>query len=496
MDIDFGMSDMSMNFGMNMGNMGNSSTAAPSYNANDRVDDMDFENAFTDDDFSFFDRPAPTPSAPPQPVMTHSRNVSGVSALATSGVSPSAFNDVHLSGPGPPGTSGLQHAWTPGGFMDGLTPRSMDHTMGPPTHLQTPAAQYTESIPPTPNVHLEHEPKPPLLLRAQSTPQLNNSFEPIPFAPYHREADGKYTLGKFALPSPPTDQDDDVFKYEPSTRSAPPSSPNGPSRARPILNRRPTGWRTKYDAETDPRIRLVQKLIGVKRKPLSQGTRNPPKASPWNTSEDWDKDLLPPAEQETKSSPGSDGSEDDDEEDEDLDMESSEGVSTPMLSRPSTPPPAYLPLGPTLLHTHFEHDSLLPLSVPLRPHGVAITPLNFTHPGTGSHLPPPSVPTPVSPAATMGAASERSKSLETFANEIAVQVVDNPIWAESWLATTAVATKPSLSVWTSDVKLVLKLLEGVEWLRTGLSISELFGIGMSFHAIIVFSIVTDGLTMA
>ncbi|PPR01786.1 hypothetical protein CVT24_001701 [Panaeolus cyanescens] len=361
MDIDFGMSDMGMNFSMNMGNMGNSSTAAPSYSVNDRVD-MDFENAFTDDDFSFFDRPAPTPSAPPQPAMTHSRNVSTTSALASSGMSPSVFNDVHLPGPGTLATSSLQQPWTPGAFMDGLTPRSMDNnTTGLPT-LQTPAPGHPiESVPPTPNVHLESDSRPPLL-RTQSTPHLN-SFEPIPFASYHREADGKYTFGKFALPSPPTDNDDDVFTYEPPTRSAPPGSP--------------TGTRTR----------------------------------------------------------------------------------------------------PTLLHTQFEHDALLPLSVPLRPTGVPIAPLNFglTHP-TGSHLPPASVPTPVSPAATMGAATERSKSLETFANEIAVQVVDNPVWSEAWLASTSVGTKPSLSVWTSDVKLVQKLLEGVGWLRSGLTVSELFGI--------------------
>ena len=70
-------------------------------------------------------------------------------------------------------------------------------------------------------------------------------FDPIPFASSHRVADGKYAVGKFALPSP--DDEDRTESLDFST--APPS---------------PTGWRFKYDLATDPRIGVVRKLIGVK----------------------------------------------------------------------------------------------------------------------------------------------------------------------------------------------------------------------------------------
>ncbi|KAF8966396.1 mediator complex subunit 13 C-terminal-domain-containing protein [Flammula alnicola] len=426
MDMDFGMDDIGMNFGMNMGSMANgTSTGGGAYAPN--RNGMEFEDAFTDDDFSFFDRPA-RPAVPSSAATSshfpHSRvsSGSGANILAShglssgTGMSPPHFGDI-LSGPGPPPNSSAPHnsqMWTPGGFMDGFTPRStVDHNDSiPPDLLPSSPGQTPEShsAPATPNVHLEYDPA----VRRPSTSfgQAPSRFEPIPFSSYHREADGKYAVGKFALPSPPAEEE-----------------------------------LPEYNAITDPRIGVVRKLIGVKRKtPFQHPMRDPPKSSPWiSAHEDWEK---PESEQKDDDADAKSEIESDEEEEEDVDE-----TESPMLSRPATPPPSYLPLGPTLVHTQFQHSQLLPLSVPLRPPGAAVAPINLIN-----NNPPPSVPTPVSPAATM--------------------VVENPIWAETWRANTA-GTKPTSSVWSTDYKAVAQLLEAVPSLEAPLSVASLFELDTS-----------------
>jgi mediator of RNA polymerase II transcription subunit 13 len=356
------------------------------------------------------------------------------------------LGDINLSGPGPPShsrsSSHNQQMWTPGGFMEGFTPRSVDpHDSIPPDLLPSSPGQTPDShsAPATPNVHLEYD-------TAIKRPSTLDLFEPIPFAPYHRATDGKYAFGKFALPSPPAEDD-----FTDSVPISLPSSPSGPN-----------SWRYHYDAITDPRIGVVRKLIGVKRKTtFQQGMRSPPKKTFWvRAHEEWDK---PASEKDDKPEVKSDMESDDDEEDLD-------DIDSPLMSRPSTPAPAYLPLGPTLLHTQFHHSQLLPLSTSLRPPGAAVAPINLI--ATNPLL---SVPTPVSPAATMGQASEKSKSLEAAAFAVAAEVVENPIWAETWRAN-VVGTKPT-PVWSTDIKAVSQLLEAVPLLETPVDMTSLFGLG-------------------
>ena len=443
MDMDFGVDDM--NFGLNMTSVTNNSSSRTAYN--DSRGNMEFEDAFTDDDFSFFDRPSRAAVATP-PTFTQSRIASGTgthplsvnSLPAGAAMSPPLFGDMNLSGPGPLNhshTSHNQQMWTPGGFMEGFTPRSVDHNDSIPPDLfpsspgQTPD---THSAPATPNVHLEYD----TTIKRSSTSDL---FEPIPFASYHRATDGKYAFGKFALPSPPAEDD-----FAESVSISLPSPRNGPS-----------SWRCQYDAITDPRIAVVRKLIGVKRKTnFQQGS--PPRKSPWvRAREEWEK---PASENNDEPEVKSDLESDDDEED------------SPLISRPTTPAPAYLPLGPTLLHTQFQHSQLLPLSTSLRPPGAAVAPINLI-----ATNPPLSVPTPVSPAATMGQASEKSKSLEAAAFAVAAEVVENPIWAETWRANN-VGAKSTPAVWSTDIKAVSQLLEAVPSLEAPIDIISLFGLGM------------------
>jgi mediator of RNA polymerase II transcription subunit 13, fungi type len=446
MDMDFGMDDMGMNFGLNMASVTNNSTSRTAYN--DSRANIEFEDAFTDDDFSFFDRPSRAAAVANPPTFTQSRIASGsgthplsVSSLpAGTAMSPPLFGDINLSGPGPPNHN--QQMWTPGGFMEGFTPRSVDHNDSIPPDLlpsspgQTPD---THSAPATPNVHLEYN----TAIKRSSTSDL---FEPIPFAPYHRATDGKYAFGKFALPSPPAEDN-----FAESVSISLPPSRNGSS-----------SWRCQYDAITDPRIAVVRKLIGVKRKTnFQQGARSPPRKSLW--VEEWKK---PASEKDDGPGVKSDLESDDDEEDLD-------DVDSPLMSRPTTPAPAYLPLGPTLLHTQFQHSQLLPLSTSLRPPGAAVAPINLI-----ATNPPLSVPTPVSPAATMGQASEKSKSLEAAAFAVAAEVVENPIWAEAWRAN-IVGAKPTPAVWSTDIKAVSQLLEAVPSLEAPVDIVSLFGLGKS-----------------
>ncbi|KAF8901743.1 hypothetical protein CPB84DRAFT_1747003 [Gymnopilus junonius] len=407
-NMDFGMDDMDMNFDIN--NASSSAGTGGGGYAPELRGGMEFEDAFTDDDFSFFDRPSrPTPTG------HHSRVPS---LTLPSGISPPHFGDLHLSGPGPP--SAPPHTWTPG--IDGFTPRSMDQPDSVPPDLTswTPA-------------HQTHTPE---TTQTRHLLLLNQTFEPIPFGDYHRQADGKYAVGKFAfsLPSPPAEEEDAFI------------SP-GPTHG---------GWRFRYDAVTDPRISLVKKLAGVKRKiPFESDQRRKIKEPriTWG-DDDWQEDRVEV-----------DDSDEEEGDDVDDDMES---LPT---SRPSTPPPAYLPLGPTLLHTQFQHAHLLPLCVPLRPPEAAVAPVNLN-----ANHPPPSVPTPVSPAATMGAATERSKSLEAAAFAVAAEVVENPVWAETWRANVVGAGTES-RVWTSDVKAVGKLLESVGFgLEAPTGMGVLFGL--------------------
>ncbi|KAJ7125409.1 mediator complex subunit 13 C-terminal-domain-containing protein [Mycena epipterygia] len=358
------------------------------------------------------------------------------------GMSPPLFGESPAPHP-------LQGDWPGGVFTPGPDIHQMIPDLLPPSPGETPNS-HAASMPATPNVQLAEDDH-ALIRRASSAGLAYGIFDPIPFAESHRVADGKYVVGKFALPSPPPEQDDEFsFETVARSRSAAPTETQD-------------NWRFKYASVTDPRIGVVRKLIGVKRKisTLGESGRTGSKMSPsWvREHEDWEKKRA--EEEEAKSEPESD---EDDGEEED----------SPLVSRPSTPPPAYLPLGPTLLHTQFQHSYLLPLSTPLRPPGAAVAPTNITTLTVASA----SVPTPVSPAATLGAASEKSKSLEAAAFAVGKEVVENSVWAEAWRTTViSMGSKQSSSrdaVWPADVKTVAQLLQLVPDVEGPLDMESLF----------------------
>lgn len=387
---------------------------------------MDFEDGFifTEDDFDFFDRPsggarATRPIAP-------SLEVS--SALPLAGSAPMEFSPSILGD----GTFSVTTAFTPGqqqsspftanGTADPFIPRfpELYHTQDlvpANTDVALPSPGPTPHSEPTPQVKLSLEHK-------KGSSILSNFFDPIPFAQNHGLSDSKYHMGKFALPSPPDEED--------RTQSIPRLS--SPSQNHYCKYR--------YDAATDPRIGLVRKLIGVKRKSFEQGSRR----SRWRPG--WLQHSL---DLEYSMSDDADDASDIPSDDEDID-----GTEPTIPSRTTTPPPAYLPLGPTLLHMQFSHPYLLPLSRPLRPPGAAVAPMTIPVPV------PTSVPTPVSPAAALGATSEKSKSLEATGTMIAREVVENSIFADAWRASN-IHCLPyrQPDVWPADVSALTQIIRGL-----------------------------------
>lgn len=318
------------------------SGGGPGGSSSDRIN-MDFDDdfgAFTDDDFSFFDRPSGNTRTSTQ---IDQQPVTGLTPATSLVLSPPLFSDgMRLSsGPGPPsvppGNSNSQSSpWIPTSLGEAfsLQVHHITEVIPPPPDLLPPSPTKTSSphsAPPTPNVQLSHDYDG--TTRKMGAGSGLNIFDPIPFAPSHRIADGKYAIGKFALPSPPDEED----------RTEPIPTSHFPSRMH--------GWKSRYNAATDPRVGVVRKLIGVKRKSFDQGSRDFKMSPAWvREHEDWSSSVADDGD-DAKSEPES-------EEEEEIEEES------PMFSRPSTPLPSYLPRGPTLLHMRFHHSYLLPLSSP------------------------------------------------------------------------------------------------------------------------------------
>ena len=537
MDFDVGMG---MGFDMNSGTRGGAAF---------RDTAMDFDDsAFTDDDFSFFDRPSAseptrgmstvlhTPIPPPENSIIGIKSGPSPGILAPShgsiplGLSPAAANtpapssvfpgDVNVSGPGPPPaqpqpiippTPSTSSPWA----LDSFTPRFASNPSDtsspfgkpafsavlPPTPGPTP---YSHSVPATPSisVHLDSD---SMVVRRPSSGV--GTFDPIPFAAYHRELDGKYAVGKFSLPSPPDEEDRTVpwsstlsSSFTGSNSSLAPSYfPKSMGRDRSSFasiqddGSDNSGWGQTYRAATDPRVGVVKKLIGVKRKMTAQGGREKIMSPSWvHEYEEWKQQELEAKRTKTKDLQKFSSNDDDDDVDSDLESTTSSAYSTAtssssytLTSRPSTPLPSYLPLGATLLHTHFQHAELLPLSTPLRPPGASVLPSTSGTVGTNDI----SVPTPVSPAAVLGANSEKSKLLEAAAAYVAIEVVENALWAEAWSVasrngagsrTSGKARRrrkaSTTEVWLGDVKTVSQLLAAVEGVEGPLELETLFAI--------------------
>ncbi|KAF8131078.1 mediator complex subunit 13 C-terminal-domain-containing protein [Boletus edulis] len=387
--------------------------------------DMDFEDGFvfTEDDFDFFDRPSGASRAS-RPIAAPSLGESSGLAGAPMGFSPSILGDGTFPVTTPFTPSQQQSSpYTANGTMDPFTSRFSELY-----HMQDLMATGMDMALPSPGPTLSSEPTTPqvkLSLEHKKGPAvLSNYFDPIPFAQSHRLSDSKYHMGKFALPSPPDEED----RTQPIPRLPSPTQDNH--------------WKDRYKAATDPRIGLVRKLIGVKRKSVEQGARSTRRRPSW-LQHSLDVEYAMPVDADDTSEIAS--------EDEDIDS-----VEPAIPSRTTTPPPGYLPPGPTLLHMQFSHPYLLPLSRPLRPPGAAVAPMSIPI------AVPTSVPTPVSPAAALGATSEKSKSLEAAGSMIAREVVENSVFADAWRASNShCLPHRQPDVWPADVSTLAHIIRSL-----------------------------------
>lgn len=438
-----------LNMGMSLDNysfaMGMDLTGA---NDAETTNDDEF-GLFTDDDFNFFD-------APSSAVRTTAPAIPSTSPTAAS----RTFAGMQTSGPGPPPYLTNEHhaPWSTQFALDSLTPRSMPAStpgfpppeLVPSTPVQSPPSH---SGPTTPAVtlldHAVH------VRRSSMSSQGSNVFEPIHFAPNHKATDQKYVHGKFALPTPPPE---DVERIWPLRRRSQDSSA-------------PADWKFFYGSVTDPRIGIVRRLVGAKRKRLGEDESD----RPGRISPAW---LREHEEWASSSPPAHDDADVDSRSDSDVDMDDdeadAEARSVLSPSRSYTPPPLHLPLGPSLVQTSFHHSHLLPLSMALRPPGAAAAQ------GTGAA----SVPTPVSPAAALGASSERAKMLEAVAQFLVKEMVENPVWAEAWGANVAASrgTPTSISdVWPVDVRYASRLFNVAEQIRSSTELKAIFASGQCAH---------------
>ena len=407
---------------------------------------MDYEDAFTDDDFSFFDQPSKGPSATTTALLDHVQVASVLTPLQDSTPLQCSLldDDIDLSGPNLPTLTPGQHILPSSlgrgdvftsktGESDTLVPESMPLNPG-----QSPWAHSALS----PNVQLlyecDHVERPRL-----NTTQGLNMFDPIQFASCHRAADGKYAGGKFALPSLPRE-------------TSRPRVPSSPSSVR--------GWRSRYDALTDPRVGVLRKLE-VKKESVH---RDATETKVTTYCEDWVTDA-------DNTGFEADSNEEDVEE-----------ISySPVTSKPSTPPPVYIPLGPTLLHSQFHHCQLLPISSSLKPSSAIVAAASIMSPPALT-----SVPTPVSPAAMTGVDAEKSKSLEATALTIAREVVENGVWLRAWQANNVRSSplKPVTGFWQADVLAVNDILESVPGMKGPLTLHSLFQCGGPQHLRVVRSL--------
>ena len=436
--------DYSMGY-MNMGSIANAAGDATQAATNF---DLDEDFAFTDDDFNFFDNPSvttknePSSSTMDATMSIFSTLASDAGSLSTDFTSTVMHDNTHLSYSAPPMSALSQPQtshWLSNSLVDSLTPSG--EVVATDLHVASSPAKtpLSHSAPSTPSVQLSEQYSSLLTNRRKSGPE---AFEPIPFAASHSTADHKYALGKFALPTPPDEEDRaETFQYRASS---------------PL-----TGWKLRYHNATDPRVGIVRRLVGSKRKAPAQGGRQGKLSVSWEREyEEWTSSSPTAVDvEETKS-------------DSDLDDETwvDEDETTRSESRPITPPPPYVPLGPTLLSTYFQFSRLLPFSRPLESQ-----PGNDTNIGP---IPVPlSVPTPVSPAAVFGAASEKTKSLEAAAQILVKEAAENPQWAKAWNACVTAGrqtVKPTAEVWQAAVRRTTKLFRAVESLSKPLRVHNLF----------------------
>ncbi|TCD69177.1 hypothetical protein EIP91_008473 [Steccherinum ochraceum] len=399
---------------------------------------------FTEDDFDFFDAPALSATAdltsmiapPPIDIVT-TTFASPAAAGQPLNVHTRPLDDVLSSAKGPLSAQSQSSPWTTFHGAESFTPQPDPlHVDTDTSHNVTQAHQERQLS----SVQLVQQLPSPTYPPSIYPPRYPNAFEPIPFSTVHHANDGKYLLGKFALPSPPSEDDD--FHHE-----KPCDSVKLPSAT----------WKTSYSTKTDPRVGMTRKLSGLKRKHISQGGRLP-LVSPgrFRAHDDWVEDETPVVE---------------DNSDTDEECWIADDRLSPDL-RPATPPPSSVPLGPALLQTHFHHPFLQTYAVTLSSTGAA------TH-NTIATPAAISAPTPISPAAILGTSSEKTKSLEAAAQILLREAVENPVWADAWKACAAYRNPRQVlrDIWPVDVKRAALLLTGSDLLTSPIDIAALLNPG-------------------
>ncbi|THH08030.1 hypothetical protein EW145_g2984 [Phellinidium pouzarii] len=394
------MMDLDMNFGMDI--------PPPTTHRSDLSADavkVDFDSlgVFTDDDFSFFDDPVRTDSSTclieasqiDQITLQQASPFSGEQTLKTLGMSPLLEDSFLAPVPDMSGTAfspSIPSPWvtakvTEGFEFGGHGAVALDDFSAPELVPSSPdRSSLSPTGPATPDV---------VSVSDSETygPDLSRPFYPIHFSTRFRSSDAKYAAGKFS---------NSLIDGEVSKRDEQPVA---------------LYWKGSYASMTDPRIGVIRKLNGVKRKIDVQEVRlsfSSPSFSEdcdeWNSCIDGASTVADRAEHDT------------DEEFPDMDEEDQ------AMIRPSSPLPSHIPLGPALLSTQFSHSLLLPLSVNLRPPGASFIGTDMASPISDP------VPTPVSPAATLCLENEKSRSLEATVQSLSREVTENVVWANAWRA--------------------------------------------------------------
>lgn len=417
--------DYEMGFGMGIDTIDRGAGAGDETAVTTDLDDI--YGVFTDDDFNFFDRPNLDESYLDQsssvslfrdPLVPEPRAIPFV-AIPTPPTNGATTHRGHIIG-NERRVSPCPSPWT-------FTPRVDPSTLIDSTESMSPPSASSRSTPSTPQA--VHD------LGRLSTTHGSSIFDPIWFAPVHRTSDHKYASGKFSLPN------------------------QRPVRV-VITPQHSTGWRFQYNDATDPRISVVRRLTAPAYKESESGIKEGTASG-----DDW-VDALSEGECEDWS-----------------DVESIEDRSTGfvdavdisiLLDRPCTPPPQFTPLGPSLLDCQFHHSHILPLSRPLHSPSSALAAT-----GLQGVVPTISVPTPVSPPEMLG---EKLRSWEAAASLLVREVVENPLWAESWQVNNRHAFRTTYASRTcqGDVSQLASALGTLDDSHTSLEMCTLFDLGMSF----------------
>lgn len=399
-DVEFGnafgieISDFNMDFGHDtnttIANAGQHASAV------DALQAMDIDlSIFTDDDFNFFDDPSTSTislsvnqtteqASAAMDGMANSLSGLGISAdFADASTISNLFSGTSL-------TADVQ-PWLTEAFNTSTS--AFDTSFSAPELVPPSPDKSTTSTsgPATPHVLFVLD-----IDAAQSSSSDDEPFNAIAFPDGIQKVDQKYRQGKF------------VMQCEGKTVDVDTGDSTSP-----------------YGNATDPKHAIIRKL----KSKWKQIPGSPIESSLFSAFYEEHSEWLGITDEDSEASSTSGHDSDDGSW-----VDEDEGFTT---SRPSTPLPSSLPPGPSLLATRFTHPALLSLATSLRSSGAP-----FPISDLASPVPNP-VPTPVSPAAILGATSEKSKSLEAAARMLCREAIENVVWLDAWRSNSAVTVVAS-----------------------------------------------------